>query len=138
MLECKVGLFSPLMENLMREAGSAEDWILNEKMMPHMTNIRSEWVSAFEDGHVVGNLRLFSLDGVGMISHVYTRFEHRHKGVATLMVKFAKEHFSQLEKSFLLTATVKPDGHSHRAFQKNGFEVLTPLIGGEVMVGWHP
>lgn len=136
-----VRTWNPLIAELMREAGSDEAWIHDEHELgiASWRKVNSLWIVAYdvkaESEDAMGKLRMVSVDGIGIISHVYTRPTYRTQGVATAMIKSAQAEFNRpVDK--LLTASVIPDSHSYKAFMKNGFIELTQPKNGEVLVAW--
>jgi GNAT superfamily N-acetyltransferase len=67
--------------------------------------LETRWYVGLIDGKIVGNIQTIESCGAGILGHVFTRPEHRRKGVAHAIMGLQMEEFRARQGKVLLLAT---------------------------------
>ncbi|NJL30367.1 MAG: GNAT family N-acetyltransferase [Phycisphaerales bacterium] len=92
-------------------------------MYAHLDEPRCEPLVARHQGNVLGYVNVVSVGKVGIIDHVFTLPQYRHKGVAGALLDQALDLCARAQHgSVILEALL--DGEALRLYQRMGFTVI--------------
>lgn len=90
---------------------------------------RGRWYGAFHDNRLVGDLGLFSFDGLARFQLVETHPDHRRKGICRNLMYFAANDFLLTGEAEEMIVVAEEDSMESKIYQSLGFKVTEKQVG---------
>ena len=120
--------YAPLVRPILAHKSSNEQWHLDEVFAGRVGPLETRFYLGRLDECPVCNIMVSEHDGIGVVSHVYTRPEHRRKGIARRVMTEQMADFRDRGGRYL-TLSTGYDTHPYYLYHSFGFRSVVPESG---------
>ncbi len=119
---------APLVRPILVHKSSNEQWHLDEVFAVRVKPLETRFYLGRLQDRPVCNIMVSEHDGIGIVSHVYTRPEHRRKGIARHVMTEQMADFRTRGGRYL-TLSTGYDTHPYWLYHGFGFRSVVPESG---------
>lgn len=119
---------APLVRPILAHKSSNEQWHLDEVFAGRVKPLETRFYLGRLQDRPVCNVMVSEQDGIGIVSHVYTRPEHRRKGIARHVMTEQMADFRTRGGRYL-TLSTGYDTHPYWLYHGFGFRSVVPESG---------
>lgn len=120
--------YAPLVRPILAHKSRNEQWHLDEVFAGRVAPLETRFYLGRLKDRPVCNIMVSEHDGIGILSHVYTRPEHRRKGIARLVMAGQMADFNNRGGRYL-TLSTGYDTHPYYLYRGFGFRSVIPESG---------
>ncbi len=120
--------YAPLVRPILAHKSGNEQWHLDEVFAGRTGPLETRFYLGQLNRQPVCNVMVSEYDGIGIVSHVYTRPEHRRKGMARRVMAEQMTDFSARSGRFL-TLSTGYGTHPYHLYYSFGFRSVVPESG---------
>ncbi len=125
---------APLVRPILAHKSSNEQWHLDEVFAGRVCPLETRFYLGLLKDRPVCNIMVSEHDGIGIVSHVYTRPEHRRKGIARLLMTGQMADFTDRGGRYLTLSTGYAT-HPYWLYHGFGFRSVVPESGHMKFMG---
>ncbi|MDA0841929.1 MAG: GNAT family N-acetyltransferase [Planctomycetota bacterium] len=114
--------------NLLSHKRDAWQWHIGQAFEGKTGNLRNLFYLGFINGEAVSNITIWQSGFTGDLGHVYTREEHRRKGICKATMQVQMDDFREQGGRYCVLGTGY-DSHPYHIYKSFGFESLQPGSG---------
>jgi GNAT superfamily N-acetyltransferase len=115
-------------EPFLAHKGGIWNWHTRKTLQEPLDDLEGRYYVGEIDGEIVGNICTFECEGAGILGHVFTVPDHRHKGVASGIMNLQMDDFRQ-RGGKAMTLGTGYGSNAYRIYQGFGFESVVPGSG---------
>ncbi|MCY3772531.1 MAG: GNAT family N-acetyltransferase [Gemmatimonadetes bacterium] len=120
--------YAPLVRPILAHKSRNEQWHLDQVFAGRVDPLETRFYLGCLNEQPVCNIMVSEHGGVGIMSHVYTRPEHRRKGIARLVMAGQMADFNDRDGRYL-TLSTGYDTHPYYLYYSFGFRSVIPDSG---------
>ncbi len=126
--------YAPFVRPILAHKSHNEQWHLDEVFAGRTDPLETRFYLGRLNERPVCNIMVSEHGGVGIVSHVYTRPEHRRKGIARLVMAGQMADFNDRGGRYL-TLSTGYDTHPYYLYHSFGFRSVIPDSGHMKYIG---